>query len=209
MGKRRQDLLFEVAAVGNDFYEKRLAEQGVKYIAGVDEVGRGCLAGPVLAAAVVLPFPLAIKGITDSKKLSAKKREELFKAIADSAVAFSFGVVSSGEIDEINILQATLKAMRLAVESLRVKPGYLLVDGSHVVPVKIPQLVVPKGDLRSVSVGAASIIAKVRRDEMMVGFERLYSDFSFSLHKGYGTALHMNELGKHGPTEIHRRSFIR
>ena len=191
----------------NNLFEKRLLEHGVRYIAGVDEVGRGCLAGPVLAAAVILPFPCNIDGITDSKKLTPKKREELSKLISESAVSVGFGFVGPEEIDEINILNASLKAMMLAVLELSPRPEYVLVDGLQTIPLEIPQLALTKGDLRSISIGAASIVAKVKRDKMMAEMESDFPGFSFSAHKGYGTSAHLAEINKHGPTEIHRRSF--
>lgn len=188
-------------------YEKILAEKGFQYIAGVDEVGRGCLAGPVLAAAVILPFPCTIVGINDSKKLSPAKRGLLNTLIRATAIAFGIGIVDSREIDEINILQATLKAMRLAIEAMPVRPEHLLIDGSHAVSVSVPQFVIPKGDAKSISVAAASIVAKVERDRMMSLMDETYPGFSFSVHKGYGTSKHLQELQDHGPTAIHRRSF--
>lgn len=200
-------LLFDIPGTDTSYYEKILFERGIRTVAGVDEVGRGCLAGPVLAAAVILPFPCKIEGITDSKRLSPARREELYDIIIGEAVSVGFGSVDPREIDEINILQATRKAMRLAIEALGVNPKYLLVDGSHVVPVKIPQLIIPKGDYRSISVAAASIVAKVSRDRMMAGFDEIYPPFRFSIHKGYGTEAHLAELRNAGPTPIHRRSF--
>lgn len=207
MGRKKQGILFDVPPPDTNFYEKRLIEKGFKYVAGVDEVGRGCLAGPVLAAAVILRLPCTIEAIKDSKQVSVKMRESLFDIINKEAVAVGFGIVEPREIDEINILQATLKAMRLAIESLNPKPQYVLVDGSHVVPIALPQLIIPKGDYRSVTVGAASIMAKVKRDRMMAELEKAYSGFSFSVHKGYGTKAHLEELKKCGPTDIHRKSF--
>lgn len=205
--RKGQGVLFDIPPPDQNHYEKRLFAKGYQLIAGVDEVGRGCLAGPVLAAAVILPFPCKIAGIKDSKQLTPKKREILAEIIMKEAVAFSYGIVDSGEIDRINILQATLKAMKISLEGLSVKPDYVVVDGSHVVPVKLPQLVIPKADNRSISVGAASILAKVKRDALIASFEEQYPGFKFSVHKGYGTKLHLEELRKHGPTPIHRRSF--
>jgi ribonuclease HII len=193
--------------VDNHLYEKSLSEKGFKFIAGVDEVGRGSLAGPVLAAAVILPFPCNIEGIKDSKKLTPKRREELSRVILGEAIAYSFGIVESDEIDKINILQATLKAMRIAVDLLSVQADHILVDGSQAISTSIPQLVIPKGDSKSISVAAASIIAKVKRDGLISGLEQKYSGFSFSVHKGYGTKLHLEEIKTHGPTPIHRKTF--
>lgn len=194
-------------AHNNTLYEKELALRGLRFIAGVDEVGRGCLAGPVLAAAVILPFPCPIEGITDSKKLSSVKREELSILIHRSALAIGFGLVEPLEIDRINILQASLKAMLMAVESLSIKPEYVLVDGHQNIQTTIPQLAIKRGDYHSVSIGAASIIAKVKRDAMMAALEKDHPSFSFSIHKGYGTAKHLEELRLSGPTRNHRRTF--
>lgn len=205
--KHKQEALFDSLPQSTSYYERRLNEDGVKFVAGVDEVGRGCLAGPVLAAAVILPFPCNIQGITDSKKLTPKKREELFDVIMRKAVSVGFGLVESLEIDEINILKATQKAMLLAVESLKIKPNYLLIDGIHSISAEFPQLLIPKGDYKSISIGAASIVAKVKRDRLMSSYERKFSNFGFSIHKGYGTARHIEELAQHGPTPIHRMTF--
>ena len=207
MGRTKQSALFEMTAIDDLYYEKRLFEKGVKLIAGVDEVGRGCLAGPVVAAAVIFPFPCTISGIKDSKKLTAKKREELYPIINREAVAVSFGIVSSDEIDEINILNASLKAMKLAVMGLEIRPEYLLIDGSYSIPYSIPQLPITGGDSKSISVGAASIMAKVYRDRMMADYEGEYSGYSFSVHKGYGTVRHLSEIRENGPSAIHRKTF--
>lgn len=188
-------------------FERRLSANGVISVAGVDEVGRGCLAGPVLAAAVILPFPCPIVGINDSKQLTASVRERLCGAILRQAIAYGVGVVDSAEIDTLNIGRATRKAMQLAVAALSVSPGHLLIDGSQPIAAAYPQTVIVKGDCRSISVAAASIIAKVTRDRMMVAYERQYPAFCFSRHKGYGTARHLAELAAHGPTPLHRRSF--
>lgn len=191
----------------NFSYEEALLAQGKKYIVGVDEVGRGCLAGPVMAAAVILPFPCFIQGIKDSKKIAPKKREILCEQIQKEAIAFSFGLVSPAEIDEINILQATLKAMRQAVLGLSVKPDYILIDGRNLLELDIPQRSIIGGDNLSISIAAASILAKVERDALMRSQEEAYPGFSFSGHKGYGTAAHLQELRSFGATPIHRKSF--
>jgi len=204
----KQTLLVELPDINQTFFEEQLYKDGVSSIAGVDEVGRGCLAGPVVAASVILPRDCRIKGINDSKKLSVKERERLFELIINDSMAFGLGVVDSAEIDRINILQATMKAMRLSIESLAVKPGYLLIDGKQALKeVTIPQKIIVKGDLRSISVGAASIVAKVIRDKMMVEMEERFPHYKFSIHKGYGTALHLKELKTNGPTPIHRKTF--
>jgi len=207
MRGKKQERLFELPPQDSSLFEKRLTGQGIQYIAGVDEVGRGCLAGPVMAAAVILPVPCLIEGITDSKKLTPKKRELFYDIIQKEAIAVGFGSVDHGEIDRINILNATLKAMQQAVANLSITPGYLLIDGSHAIASSIPQLAIPKGDFLSVTIGAASIMAKVKRDRMMADLEDEYSQFSFSIHKGYGTAKHLKELREHGPSPIHRRTF--
>jgi len=203
----KQGHLIELPAIDQRYFEEQLYGEGVENIAGVDEVGRGCLAGPVVAASVILPPRCDIQGINDSKLLSPKKREGLYSEITSCALAYGMGEVCSDEIDKINILEATLKAMRISVDGLKVRPGYLLVDGRQSIDIDVPQRVIVKGDMRSISVGAASIVAKVARDRMMCEFEKLYPGFSFSVHKGYGTKLHLAELKKNGPTPIHRRSF--
>jgi len=204
----KQRLLIDLPEIDQNYFETQLYKEGLFKIAGVDEVGRGCLAGPVVAASVILPKNCQIKGINDSKKLSAKKRDELFDVIFENAVGYGIGVVSSEEVDKINILQASLKAMRIAVDSLAVKPDCLLIDGNQALKeYKLPQRVIVKGDMRSISVGAASIVAKVTRDRMMAEIEKKYPKFKFSIHKGYGTKLHLSELVEHGPTPIHRKTF--
>ena len=204
----RQKLLIELPEINQTYFESRLYNEGISCIAGVDEVGRGCLAGPVVAASVILQKDCKIKGIKDSKQLSPKRRDELYDVILAEAVAYGLGVVDSQEIDKINILNATLKAMKLAVESLSIKPQYLLIDGNQPLKsISIPQKIIVKGDVRSVTVGAASIIAKVTRDRMMAGLEQKYPNYTFSIHKGYGTQRHLTELKAHGPTPIHRMTF--
>lgn len=204
----KQKLLISLPPIDQTYFETRLYKEGINCIAGVDEVGRGCLAGPVVAASVILPRDCKIDGINDSKKLSPKKRDKLFDIILSEAVAYSIGVVDHSEIDEINILQASLKAMKIAVESLALKPQYLLIDGNQPLQdINISQKIIVKGDVRSITVGAASIVAKVTRDRMMTELEKKYPSFKFSVHKGYGTKLHLDELKKHGPTPIHRMTF--
>lgn len=188
--------------------EFSIRELGFKNIAGVDEVGRGCLAGPVVAAAILLPFSFPEIGIRDSKQLTAKKRESLFEILHHQATAIGIGFVGAEEIDRINIAQASLKAMKLAVENLRLLPDYLLVDGPTPLPdLTIPQKPVIAGDEQSVTIAAASIIAKVTRDHFMQRLVLEYPEFSFHTHKGYGTQRHYEELQRSGPTPIHRRSF--
>ena len=194
---------------GFDFraFEKQACDQGFSNIAGVDEAGRGPLAGPVVAAAVVLPEQCAVEGIRDSKKLTAKRRGELCQQIREHAVAFGVGVVDAGEIDRINILQASLRAMAIAVEKLRPPPDYLLVDGIYPVFLDLPQLAVPKGDARCLSIAAASIVAKVHRDQLMEQYHRDYPAFGFDRHKGYPTRAHRAAIAAHGCCPIHRRTF--
>ncbi len=176
-------------------------------VAGVDEVGRGCLAGPVVAAAVILPPQLLIPGVDDSKKLTAKLREGLFPIIIGRALASGFGMVAPEEIDRINILQATLKAMKAAVESLAIRPDVVLIDGRDALDLDIPQETIINGDCLSHSIAAASIIAKVTRDRMMTALQAQFPNFGFANHKGYGTEDHRDEIRRFGPTPIHRRSF--
>ncbi|OGQ48062.1 MAG: ribonuclease HII [Deltaproteobacteria bacterium RIFCSPLOWO2_02_FULL_47_10] len=205
----KQKLLLPLPPIDQSYFESKLYQEGINCIAGVDEVGRGCLAGPVVAASVILPRDCKIEGINDSKKLSKKERERLCDLIVKEAISYGIGVVDACEIDEINILQATIKAMKKSVLSLLVKPQYLLIDGNQPIDAGIQQKVIIKGDVRSVSVGAASIVAKVLRDKMMAELEKKYPNFKFSIHKGYGTKLHLSELEKSGPTPIHRMTFAR
>lgn len=179
------------------------------WICGIDEAGRGPLAGPVAAGAVVLPKDCQILYLNDSKKLSEKRREELYIEIQEKAVCFGVGMVSPERIDEINILQATYEAMRLALSELTVTPDVLLNDAVTIPGVSIPQVPIVKGDAKSVSIAAASILAKVSRDHMMVEYDRLFPEYGFARHKGYGTAAHIQAIKEHGPCSIHRRSFIK
>ena len=178
------------------------------YIGGIDEVGRGPLAGPVVTACVVLPKDCSILYINDSKKLSASKRDELYEIIMKEAVSVGIGVCSEQRIDEINILQATYEAMRQAISECSVEPQVLLNDAVTIPEVKIKQVPIIKGDAKSISIGAASIIAKVTRDRMMVEYDSIYPEYHFASNKGYGSAEHIEALKKYGPCPIHRRSFI-
>ena len=178
-------------------------------ICGIDEAGRGPLAGPVVAGAVILPEDCEILYLNDSKKLSEKKREALFLAIQEKAVAWSVGIVGPDRIDEINILQATYEAMRIAVEKLGQVPGILLNDAVTIPGITLPQVAIVKGDAKSVSIAAASIMAKVTRDHMMAEYDRLFPEYGFVRHKGYGTAAHIATLKEIGPCPIHRRTFIK
>ena len=187
-------------------YEKEYA--GYTYICGIDEVGRGPLAGPVVAGAVILPKDCNILYINDSKQLSEKKREELYDVITKEAVAWAVGYASPERIDEINILQATYEAMREAISKLAVKPQILLNDAVTIPQIEIPQVPIIKGDAKSISIAAASIIAKVTRDRLMVEYDKVLPGYDFASNKGYGTKAHIAGLKELGPTPIHRRSFI-
>ena len=178
-------------------------------ICGIDEAGRGPLAGPVAAGAVILPKDCTLLYLNDSKKLSEKRREELFVQIKEQAVAWCVGIVGPERIDEINILQATYEAMRQAISGLGVKPDILLNDAVEIPGVDIMQVPIIKGDAKSVSIAAASILAKVTRDHMMAEYDQLFPDYGFAKHKGYGTAAHIQAIKELGPCPIHRRSFIR
>lgn len=190
-------------------FENELHAEGIRYIAGIDEVGRGPLAGPVVAAAVVLPEDFDVIGVNDSKKLSEKKREELFEIIKEKAVSFAFGIVDNEVIDEINILEATKKAMKEAVEGLDVRPEHLMIDAVKLEDVDIPQTPIIKGDEKCLSIAAASILAKVTRDRMMVEYAETYPDYSFEKNKGYGTKAHYEGIERAGICPIHRRTFLK
>ena len=189
--------------------EDSLFDQGIGVICGVDEAGRGPLAGPVYAAAVILPRDLEIPGLTDSKKLSDKKRRELFPIIQEQAVAFGIGVASKKEIDEINILQATFLAMKRALEKLSVRPDLALIDGNRETDFGVPAKTVVKGDSLSASIAAASILAKVSRDNYMMELAQKYPQYGFDIHKGYGTKAHYQALREFGPSEVHRMTFLK
>lgn len=189
-------------------FEKKYTELGYRYICGIDEVGRGPLAGPVVACAVILPVNETILYLNDSKQVSKKKREELYDIILEKAVAYGLGVVSEQRIDEINILQATYEAMRMAVNNLKVKPDILLNDAVKIPQVNIPQVPIIKGDTLSASIAAASIVAKVTRDRMMQEYDEIYPGYDFAQNVGYGTAKHIAHLKETGPCPIHRCSFI-
>lgn len=188
--------------------EYETAYAAYSYICGVDEAGRGPLAGPVTAGAVILPKDCRILYLNDSKKLSEKRREELFVQIKEQAVAWAVGVAGPERIDEINILQATYEAMRKAIGELKVQPDLLLNDAVKIPGLAIPQVPIIKGDAKSVSIAAASILAKVTRDHMMAGYDELFPGYGFAKHKGYGTAAHIRAIEELGPCPIHRRTFI-
>ena len=183
--------------------------EGVKVICGVDEAGRGPLAGPVCAAAVILPEHLEIPGLTDSKKLTDKKRRELFPIIKEQAIAYGIGLASEAEIDEINILQATFLAMERALAQLAVKPELALIDGNREKDFGIPVKTVVKGDSLSANIAAASVLAKVTRDDMMMELAEQYPQYGFDIHKGYGTKAHYAALTEHGASPIHRMTFLK
>ena len=187
-------------------YEHKYEHLG--YLCGIDEVGRGPLAGPVVACAVILPKDCDILWLNDSKKLTAKKREELYDVILEGAVSVGIGMAGPERIDEINILQATYEAMRQAVSRLSVQPQLLLNDAVTIPEIQIPQVPIIKGDAKSVSIAAASIVAKVTRDRMMEEYDKVLPEYGFASNKGYGSAAHIEALKKYGPSPIHRKTFI-
>ena len=189
--------------------ENQLHNEGFSVVCGVDEAGRGPLCGPVVAAACILPIGLYIEGLNDSKKLSAKKRKEVFEKIKESALAYCISEASVEEINELNILEADMLAMRRAVEGLQIKADFALIDGNVSRGFPLPTLTVVKGDATSPSIAAASILAKVTRDEMCEQMDKDYPQYGIAKHKGYGTKQHMEALRKFGPSPIHRTKFIR
>ena len=188
--------------------ETLLQSKGYKYIAGVDEVGRGPLCGPVVCAAVIMPLDDIIDGIDDSKKLSKKKREKLFDLIKEKAIAYSICQIESDEIDKINILNATKKCMINAIEALNVKPDVVLIDAVKL-DTEYKTVSIIKGDLKSYSIGAASILAKVYRDRLMEDYSKIYPNYGFERNSGYGTKEHINAIKEYGPCQIHRKTFIK
>jgi ribonuclease HII len=205
MGKKSQEdnRLNDMTAM-----ESHVRQLGYRCIAGIDEAGRGPLAGPVVAAACVIPDGLIIEGVNDSKKLTPLERETLYhKIISLSEIDYGIGIVDSLRIDRINILQATFEAMRNAIASLKCKPDYLLVDGLHLPSSEIPGLPIVEGDGKSQSIAAASILAKVTRDRIMLQYHLQWPEYGFDAHKGYGTADHLQAINKNGPCPIHRMSF--
>lgn len=189
--------------------ENEIYDSGVERICGVDEAGRGPLAGPVCAAAVILPRGLEIEGLNDSKKLSEKKRDKLFDAICAEAVSYGIAFASVEEIEEVNILNAAMLAMNRAIEKLSVKPTLALIDGNRDSAINMPSRCVVKGDAKCADIAAASILAKVTRDRYMLEIAGKYPEYHFEKHKGYGTKLHYEALREYGPCEIHRPSFLR
>ena len=191
------------------FYENEARNNGYHVVCGVDEAGRGPLAGPVFAAAVILPQNLMIDGLNDSKKLSEKKREILYDKIKNLALTYAVAFAKEHEIDEINILNATFLAMKRAVAKLNLKPDIVLVDGNKSPELEISTQTIVKGDSLSASIAAASILAKVERDRLMKNLSKKYPEYNFEKHKGYGTKMHIDLIKKYGPCEIHRKSFLK
>jgi len=196
------------ASTTDPLFQERVAERaGYRWVAGVDEAGRGPLAGPVVAAAVILPWEIDLGGVRDSKQMTARAREEAFGVIQEKAVSTGIGVVSHRYIDEIDILRASLEAMRRAVAALEPQPDLLLVDGPHGVPAGVLQLCLNHGDSLSLSISAASVLAKVYRDRIMLAYHGMYPAYGFDTNKGYGTRAHRRALGEHGSCPFHRVSF--
>ncbi len=189
--------------------ENEYREKGFNIICGVDEAGRGPLAGPVYAAAVILPSDCVIEGLNDSKKLTEKKREKLFDEIKEKALAYGIASADEKEIDEINILNATFLAMKRAIDSLSVKPDIALIDGNQKPHTDIEEVTVIKGDAKSMSIAAASVLAKVSRDRFMLEMAEKYPQYEFARHKGYGTKLHYEKIAQYGVCDIHRRTFLK
>ncbi len=190
-------------------YENMALKKSYRMICGIDEAGRGPLAGPVFAAAVILPPGQMIEGLNDSKKLSEKKREALFDVIKKTAIVYAVGFATEQEIDKINILQATFLAMKRACDGLSVRPDLALVDGNRMPRLGVDTQTIIKGDALSASIAAASILAKVSRDRLMTEIDRIYPEYQFAKHKGYGTALHRKLLKQYGPSPVHRKTFLK
>lgn len=190
-----------------DAYERACRENGYNIIAGIDEAGRGALAGPVVAAAVILPTDCLITGINDSKRLTSNQRLQLYEEITDIAISVGISTIDNLQIEQINILNASLRAMALAVEKLTVKPDYLLVDGNRYPDINIEGKAITKGDSLSYSIAAASIMAKVTRDRLMIAFDKTFPNYGFKDHKGYPTKKHRQAIAEHGVTDIHRKTF--
>jgi len=204
-----QTSLFDSPSLSLYHFELQALSRGFKQIAGIDEAGRGPLAGPVVAAAVILHPDHPIEGVNDSKKLSERRREQLFELIMAHAAAVGIGLADAQTIDRINILQATRQAMLEAVHTLPCAPDYLLIDGITTIASPLSQQTIKQGDSRSASIAAASIIAKVTRDRLMQDYDQLYPAYGFARHKGYGSAMHLAALQKYGPCPIHRMTFAR
>ena len=190
-------------------FEKEALAKGYKSVCGVDEAGRGPLAGPVCAAAVILPEGVIIDGVNDSKKLSEKKRESLFDVIREQALSYSIAYATVDEIEEINILNATMLAMRRAIDGLDMKADYAMIDGNKIPPIDIDAVCIVKGDAKSMSIACASILAKVSRDRLLYKYAEEYPMYGFDKHKGYGTKVHREAILKYGPCPYHRKSFLK
>ena len=205
MKEKEEARLIELKKIDKEFFDK-----GVKYIAGIDEAGRGPLAGPVVVASVILPQDSMIEGINDSKKVSEAKREKLYDIIINEAISYGVGIIYQDEIDEINILQATKKGLTDAIKQMEIKPNIIMVDAlSGIDTLGIPYKSIIKGDAKCYSIAAASIIAKVTRDRIMREWDKVYPEYGFGSHKGYGTAKHIAAIREFGPCPIHRRTFIK
>ena len=205
MKEKEEARLIELKKIDKEFFDK-----GVKYIAGIDEAGRGPLAGPVVVASVILPQDSMIEGINDSKKVSEAKREKLYDLIINEAISYGIGIIYQDEIDEINILQATKKGLTEAIKQMEIKPNIIMVDAlSGIDTLGIPYKSIIKGDAKCYSIAAASIIAKVTRDRIMREWDNVYPEYGFGSHKGYGTAKHITAIKEFGPCPIHRRTFIK
>ena len=202
------DLEFGVwESMGWEPFEAQARSQGFQVVAGLDEAGRGPLAGPVVAAAVILPPTRSMKGVADSKTLTAEQREKALVLIQEKALGIGIGIVEAEEIDRLNILRASLKAMKLALQSLSLSPDCLFIDGLHTLELPLKQQAIPKGDGRCLSIAAASIVAKVTRDRLMVDYHERYPQYNFARHKGYGTREHLQAIREHGCCPLHRQSF--
>ena len=205
MKEKEKERLKNLKKIEAEFFDK-----GIKYIAGIDEAGRGPLAGPVVVASVIMPEDSMIEGVNDSKKISENKREKLYEIIIKEAISYSVGIVYQEEIDDINILQATKKALTMAVERLEVKPNIILVDAlTGIDTLGIPFESIIKGDAKCYSIAAASIIAKVTRDRIMREWDKVYPEYGFASHKGYGTAKHIAAIKEYGSCPLHRRTFLK
>lgn len=204
--KEKEELrLIELKKIDREFFDR-----GIKYIAGIDEAGRGPLAGPVVVACVILPEDSMIEGINDSKKISENRREKLYDIIIKESISYGVGIVYQEEIDDINILQATKKALTMSIKEMEVKPNIILVDAlTGIDTMTIPYKSIIKGDAKSYSIAAASIIAKVTRDRIMREWDKVYPEYGFSSHKGYGTAKHIQMIKEFGACPLHRRTFIK
>ena len=205
MKEKEEERLKALKEIDKEFFDK-----GLSYVAGIDEAGRGPLAGPVVVACVIMPKDSMIEGINDSKKISEKKRETLYEKNLEEAVSYGVGIINQEEIDEINILQATKKALTEAVKSMEIKPQVILVDAlTGIDTIGIPYKSIIKGDAKSYSIGAASIIAKVTRDRIMREWDKVYPQYGFAGHKGYGTAKHMQAIREYGICPLHRKTFVK